>query len=358
MNLRFINTDRNSFPALTGIRAVAAFMVFFTHIPICFSTPFLMQIEKTGYTGVTVFFVLSGFLITYKYLPGFKWRRGWWRSYIVKRFARIYPVYFLVLTAVVLSGNKFDSVYLLQNYTLTQSLSFLFESNGIAIVPAWSLTVEECFYILAPLTFWLLNKGKGLYAYIITVFFFLLIVLKQCRGGCSFDKMQLLFEFNYFGRCFEFFAGAFLAVFVLKGKKLKSFTSPVYTTLGLLSYIAGLLVIALTSTKESEIRCTAHILITNYSLPVSLLFFYYGLINERTMISKALSSGAMIFSGKVSYAFYLLHAPVAVWAVSLGYQHKDNNGHVIVLLLVTYTLASLLYLFYELPLNNKIRKLA
>lgn len=357
MNWRFINTDRNSFPALTGIRAIAAIMVFFTHVPICFSIPFLMQMQKTGYTGVTVFFVLSGFLITFKYLPGFKWSKDWWRSYIVKRFARIYPVYFLVLTAVILSGNKFDSVYLLQNYTLTQSLPFLFESNGIAIMPAWSLTIEECYYILAPFTFWLLNKGKGWYAYVITVSFFLLIVLKQCRGVCSFDKMQLLFEFNYFGRCFEFFAGAFLAVFVLKGKKLKPFTRPVYTAFGLLSYIAGLLAIALTSAKESEIRCTAHILITNYSLPLSLLFFYYGLINERTVISKALSSGAMIFSGKVSYAFYILHIPVTVWAASLGYQHKDNNWHVIVLLLVTYLLASLLYLFYERPLNIKIRKL-
>jgi hypothetical protein len=58
----------------------------------------------------------------------------WKRDYIVKRFARIYPVYFLLLTIVVLINRNFNAVYLLQNYTLTHSLFFLFRSSGVAIM--------------------------------------------------------------------------------------------------------------------------------------------------------------------------------------------------------------------------------
>src|SRR5689334_14754720 len=113
------------FPALTGIRAVAAFMVFFHHLPLWLKPNVFIGLQLTFYDGVTLFFVLSGFLITYKYFDKLQASRGWIRYYFVNRFARIYPVYFLLLTVVILIRKDTDPLFLLQNYTLVNNLPFI-----------------------------------------------------------------------------------------------------------------------------------------------------------------------------------------------------------------------------------------
>ena len=148
------------FPALTGIRAVAAFLVFFHHLPLHLRPGFLMGLQNSFYSGVSFFFVLSGFLIAWRYYEEVRLSGSWLLQYFGNRFARIYPVYFLLLTIVVLLMKNADPIFLLQNYTLTHNLFFLFPSHGIAIAPSWSLTVEECFYLLAPFIFILSRKYK------------------------------------------------------------------------------------------------------------------------------------------------------------------------------------------------------
>ena len=54
-------------PALTGIRAVAAYVVFLHHLSFFNNGTLLWQFTNEGHIGVTIFFVLSGFLITLRY---------------------------------------------------------------------------------------------------------------------------------------------------------------------------------------------------------------------------------------------------------------------------------------------------
>jgi peptidoglycan/LPS O-acetylase OafA/YrhL len=114
------------FPALTGMRAVAAFMVFFNHLSIKVYPHVLVSLQATFYTGVAFFFVLSGFLIAYRCYDVIEVKVKWKRDYIVKRFASIYPVYFLLVTIVILVNGNFDAVFLIQNYTLTHNPFFSF----------------------------------------------------------------------------------------------------------------------------------------------------------------------------------------------------------------------------------------
>src|SRR4051794_29113441 len=87
--------------SLTGLRAVAAFAVFLTHAQGLFdggpAGPFLRRISAQGPTGVSFFFVLSGFVLTWSSRPGD--RPG---AFYRRRFARIAPAYWCALCAAVL----------------------------------------------------------------------------------------------------------------------------------------------------------------------------------------------------------------------------------------------------------------
>ena len=86
------------FPALTGVRAIAAFFVFFHHYnQLDFSFPIQRTLNEF-HVGVTMFFVLSGFLICMRYYENSEITGSWFRKYIKNRIARIYPMYlFLTL---------------------------------------------------------------------------------------------------------------------------------------------------------------------------------------------------------------------------------------------------------------------
>lgn len=137
---------KERFAALTGIRAVAASMVFLYHnrkywrewLP-DIVTRFLNEFH----TGVTLFFVLSGFLIAYTYADKPLESRKTYINYLLVRLARIFPVY-LILLSITYWGLGFPKVYdLIINYSLFKGLSDV--HNLDAINQAWSLTVELCF---------------------------------------------------------------------------------------------------------------------------------------------------------------------------------------------------------------------
>ena len=94
------------------------------------------------------------------------------------------------------------------------------------------------------------------------------------------------------------------------------------------------------------------IVINNFLLPVSIAFFFYGLMREKTIIKKILSSRLFTTMGKASYTFYLIH--VGVFYMLLR-DHLTTNYAVIFLGLNLVVL--LLWHFVEEPSNNAIREL-
>ena len=150
---------------LTTLRALAAFVVFMFHYAYVYSPqstgvefsgewiPF-MPIWRQGAVGVSVFFVLSGFLITRIYYDRFAFHSSSLRLFFVKRIARIWPL-FLVFTVIqhiylVVNGGVISKDFLV---TLTMTQGFFVQLQHEGLPTAWSLTVEESFYVLAPLIF-------------------------------------------------------------------------------------------------------------------------------------------------------------------------------------------------------------
>jgi peptidoglycan/LPS O-acetylase OafA/YrhL len=351
-----VRLNNEQFPALTGIRAVAAFMVFFHHLPLHLQPGFLIGWQLSFYTGVTIFFVLSGFLITYRYYGKIELSSRYAWNYFINRFARIYPLYFLVLTVVIFSNRNFDPVFLLQNYTLTHNLPFIFQSHGMAIDPSWSLTVEECFYLLAPLLFFLCKKTGIWLPFTIVILILLLLVNKS--HTLKLD-LKIMFS-SFFGNSVAFFSGIFLALYLLKKRKVNKFYGAKYRT------VAGLLGIAIlfipliyVTNKNNSLRNLFMIIFNNLLMPIPIALLFYGLIKENSLVKKILSTYVVRLFGRSSYAFYLIHLPVidllARPYLKSYFNDTYYNWFVLVTFVVVLILSIALYLFFEEPANRMLR---
>ena len=206
------------FPALTGLRTVAVLLVLGHHFNPFAPERFGWRLHKLVaemHIGVTVFFVLSGFLIGYRYLG----RPVALRTYFANRFARIYPLYFLLTTLTFLlhRGSVGSLASPLGQYLLNISfLRGLFDDylySGIA--QGWSLTVEELFYASAPLAFLLIRRSAqwlwALPLLLVAAGIGLVLLGRGHPWHGFFGSFDFLFQFTYPGRAVEFFVGVGLA---------------------------------------------------------------------------------------------------------------------------------------------------
>jgi peptidoglycan/LPS O-acetylase OafA/YrhL len=346
-----------NFPALTGIRALAAFMVYIHHYN-PFSTEFfgkyIHDFFSEFHIGVTIFFVLSGFLICNRYFdePNFSFK-----NYLINRIARIYPMYFILTTltfvffAVVYSQNSWIDLHnYFYNISFLKGFSDDLKFSGIA--QSWSLTVEEVFYFTAPLFFIFINKSR-FFLVLIPLFFLGLGVLLvsffigiDCNGFMK--SINFMLDYTFFGRISEFFVGIGLALIVKKYET--SFKRITY--LGLLGIILS--VCALVSLKvEGGFGVDSFLgrVINTLVLPVfGIAPLFFGLIKEKTLISNFFSTKTLQLLGKSSYIFYLIHLGIFVTILN---KISYNQWFVF----ITLNLISiLLYLYIETPLNKLIRR--
>ena len=165
MNNNITSTPLLKFYGLDNLRAFAIIMVILFHYPRWFEHPaWFPDVLKFGWTGVDLFFVLSGFLIALQLFAQIK-KEGSFsiKDFYIKRFFRILPVYYFVLALYflfpVLSGDQLLPP-LWKFLTFTHNLGFTQFETHRSFGVVWSLCVEEHFYLLLPVTLVLLLK-KG-----------------------------------------------------------------------------------------------------------------------------------------------------------------------------------------------------
>lgn len=340
------------FPALTGIRAVAVWLVFFHHYN-PFSVErfgsFFNQFVREFHIGVSIFFVLSGFLITHRYFNTAV--RFTWRDYLVNRVARVYPMYFILTTLTfILAIDTSWMVYLLN---ITFLRGFFDDLKFTLISQGWSLTVEECFYLVAPLVFLSLRKSRwAILAWpilLIALGYVLVLIFNNRTIDGFFDSYSFMFIYTFFGRCFEFFCGVALALYFKPIHR----TGWAFTGTGLLLMVALVFGLSrLGSSGVSGIQSSPGTLVNNFALPLVIALFFYGLLVEQTWLNKLLSFKLFTLLGKSSYTFYLIHVGViSVWLDTLV------GGNLLLLFLALNIVAIILWMVFEEPLNRIIRKL-
>ncbi len=163
-------------PELDGIRGIALLAVMLSHGgPYIDRTTALSKIFAyamiPGWSGVELFFVLSGFLITGILLKSKK-AENYFSSFYARRFLRIFPIYYFVLTVGLLAAThvswwnallpaagktRIAYYFYAQNWPMFWPHHLFLKTNGFGHF--WSLAVEEQFYIVWPLVIWLLPEN-------------------------------------------------------------------------------------------------------------------------------------------------------------------------------------------------------
>jgi hypothetical protein len=144
---------------LTGLRGVAAYAVLIAHAAHA-SIPFYDDLiyQRLSAFGMSLFFVLSGFVIYYNYAETFARKglasAGW--QFFVARFARLYPLYAIsIIIAPYLSIFR-EAPWVLMSYlTLTQSW---FNVQIAVFPPAWSISTEWFFYLAFVPLLWVVRR--------------------------------------------------------------------------------------------------------------------------------------------------------------------------------------------------------
>jgi peptidoglycan/LPS O-acetylase OafA/YrhL len=354
--------EKNFFNELTGIRAIAAYLVFFNHFNVFSNKEFggiLYAFVNEFYIGVTIFFVLSGFLICIRYYDNIKIRdHKWIVQYVQNRVARIFPMYFLLttLTFAIISMNSPKLLNTIFQYiaSITFLKGFFNQYKYVGILQGWTLTIEECFYFSAPFIFIFSRKIKPiiLFLFIFLSGIMLVLVFREINFHGFFENFKFMLVYTYFGRCFEFFIGISLA-FIYKRKYQGQSVNTGYRTIaGILWIVICIMLLAIVKGKEDYGILTPYgIIINNIILPVGVAVLFLGLITEKTIIKKILGSKLFVLLGKSSYTFYLIHLGILSTLIS-----KFTDSIPVKFLLINI-IAVVLFKTIEERCNNFIRKI-
>jgi len=334
-------------PSLEGIRAVSFMMVFASHSG-------FNRILVVGDVGVTVFFFLSGFLITTLLRAEFE------RSHTVnikhfylRRALRILPVYYLVLLAAMLLGLVLYPPGTVTGLSVAAKLlffeNFLFDYRGIHGTPGtsvvWSLAVEEHFYLLFPWLFVAMQKWRMPYRS--QAWFLWGLCLLVLAWRCL---LVLVFHVNY-GHIFC--ATDCRVDAILFGCALALWNNPVMDpprgSPGLWKYglLPAALAVFLMSVLCRRMLFQATVYFSIQGAALTLVFIGAIRFNDSPLF-RFLNWRWVAFIGTLSYSLYLIHE-VLLYAVIQLWPRGHGSLRVLLALAVSLILAWTIYVLIERP---------
>jgi peptidoglycan/LPS O-acetylase OafA/YrhL len=332
-----LRTSATYLPELESLRGIAIVLVVLYHADgvVCrtegssgiIATP-LTAFVRAGHTGVTLFFILSGFLLSLPFLreaAGGKRVRRW--DYYHRRALRILPLYFAaVLVASVLTAATAADVLRGIPY-----LAFLnsFADVATPLLPYsdvwWSLATEVQFYLLLPLLPLCLRSRRGRWFGAATLTVYVVAYASFLRGTFPIRTIsgQLALGLSLFGRAPLFLLGMVTAALYLRwGEWLRSWLARALPARGA---IAGLLFLALLVTQGcllcwaafegfwgSEIQPFHLWHVIEGALWAAILFC---VLLAPPRLKRVFSNRPLGTLGVLSYSIYLLHYPVLRYSI-------------------------------------------
>ena len=301
--------------SLTGARFFAALFVVVFHTEYVWLADTavidgpIRNIMKSGFSGVGFFFILSGFVLGYRYgdeTADFPHHR-----YFVARFARIYPALFfslLVAAPVALAAGLAPGGDLaLGGLGPVESVVITFLGNAAVLsawfpeiaywnYPAWSLACEVFFYALFPAFCALVWKGGRRAAWATCAGLVMACALIQnsaLDGPIPIETVSMFPPLRFL----QFGIGVALARAYLLSKNENS---------SILATVPVLVLLAVFAVSDRFSRDYLH---TGW-IDIASLFTIYFLAQRKSVLTRLLSHPLLLLLGESSYALYLLHVPL------------------------------------------------
>lgn len=343
---------------IDGLRAIAVLAVIIYHIKFFSFLP-------GGFTGVDVFFVISGYVISKSLAKKSSLRFSSYLSeFYRRRILRIFPALIVCLLVTMTASTLFIPSAWLSSTNSQTGLAAFFGVSNFALVwytdgyfsprvefnpflHTWSLAVEEQFYLFFPLLFyiWLkFNKKRSVYGYLsrglLLGLAILSLVYAYFETASNHDRAFYLLP----SRFWELAAGALL--FKLHSNNLWLSNSKRISGIFLVS---GILLLGLGFAYATQ---------DLFPFPwaiipvVSTMLLISGVTNvsDRFIIHQFLQSNLMTYIGRISYSLYLWHWPVSVlfrWTIGF-----DRLEYHLIYLVAIFLLGAVSYHFVESPLRT------
>ncbi|WP_029731032.1 acyltransferase family protein [Dorea sp. AGR2135] len=354
---------RRYITGLDGIRAIAVIMVLAYHLK--------LALFKSGFLGVTVFFVLSGYLITGILISEVE-EEGTidLKNFWLRRIRRLVPavmsmaVVIIFVSAVVnriifTKGCKdfLASVLGFNNWWQIFNKVSYFEAAGIPspFTHCWSLAIETQFYLIYPLILLGIYKlvksreegraNRGLLFAGVTLLLALISVILMI---VLFDPQQDASRV-YYGtdtRAFSLLFGALLAILWEYRMVPRRLSASVNMFLGSVSF-AVLLVMTIAINGSSNFWYRGG----QFFGTILTVLMVYAVSGRKTWLSRFLSNPVLKWMGNRSYSIYLWHYPI-ILLISKGI--KASWWITLIEIVLSVVLAELSYRFIETPIRHGI----
>jgi len=341
--------------SIQALRGIAALLVLVFHykwsVGLMGEDGFIGSLVNAGGIGVTIFFILSGFIMVYsskhKTSP---------LEFAINRFSRIYPLYlFFIMLCFFISGAMSTFHYEDKTVNLINSFFFFPVSNDNA--PAyidlkslsavrWTLGYEMFFYVLLAFSMFFKHKNIALFS----VFSLLLVIIPSLSGffptlsvnGYAYDSVILSFITNPI--MYEFVAGVIIAIFINKidgicGKKIRLIILSISTILVVyFCFYRGM--------NDHGFDSSA----------LYLSIFFGSIVMNKELLDR-FTPKFMVYIGEISFSIYLLHNPIMY--MTRKYFLKVDQGWLLVCTATILTLAAsfLSHNYLEVKASRWVKKM-
>lgn len=322
------------------LRGVAILLVFTYHLKIAF--------VKSGFIGVDIFFVISGFLIAAAL-------KGTTRTEIInfydRRARRVLPACFVVFLLFFLISPflflPFETKKIAESFigTIVGAPNFVFwlensyfdELSFRPMLHYWSLGVEIQYYIIFPFLIYL-TKGRIPLVFIIFIISFIIcILLTKISTKSAFFLTP--------SRIWEFLAG-FFAYRISEKSLLNSFKWR--------NWVSVVALFAMCITAVVEIP---HSEFPGYHAIYPVFFAFTFLLFGLSITGKVAQTAAMPirFLGRISFSFYLIHYPIIFLFLYSPFSQWETIelNDIFVITIITTILSIISYRFIEVPFRNR-----
>jgi peptidoglycan/LPS O-acetylase OafA/YrhL len=320
------------------LRGIAVLLVVLFHLN--------LKLFNSGFLGVDIFFVISGFLMAILYDPTDK------SKFYIRRIKRLLPAYFatIILTLIAslfiielaefrqLKEQSFFAIFFSSNIGFWMQNSYFSKSDFNPLLHLWSLGVEIQFYLIVPLLYWFYKKFKLLFFMIILFSLVGCLVLVQVSPKTAFFMMPF--------RLWEFLIGFYIAKVLTDNGNVKYSK---YPNIGLIALIFLILIPIIPIDGQLQSMIYGHPGLI--ALCVGILTGFILAFGLPSKVTNSTIGKTLTFLGKYSYSIYLVHFPLIVlylYKPFLGTILDINSFYdVVILVLLLILITSIFYKLFE-----------
>lgn len=332
---------------IDGLRAIAVLLVLIFHGG--------LMLFPSGYIGVDIFFVISGYLTTSIIMKSLDNGTFSFSGFYTRRIWRLQPAIIALLIATLiittllylpddyvdfLKSGKYTSLLLSNQYFSNATTGYATpDAATLPLLHTWSLAIEWQWYLVLPLGIWLLNRYVAKKAFKVTV-----LGLTVAAMALALYWSHTLADKNYYlfsARIFELMIGSCAVIFSTDKFRLNRLSASLVCALSLAT-------ILYCATREDILAGFPGYHAIAVCIATAALLFRG--IGDASITSRILAFKPLVFIGTLSYSLYLWHWPILAFVAYVGITLTPMVT--VIYFVATFVIAWLSFVLIE----NKFRK--